>query len=427
MKPIFGVVADDFTGASDAASFLQQQGLQTVLSNGIPSQPLGEDEGWDAVVIALKSRTAPIDEAVRQSLSAFDWLSAHGADQLYFKYCSTFDSTPEGNIGPVIDAVLERINQPYTFLSPALPVNGRVVEEGHLYVNGLPLHHSSMKNHPLTPMWDSFIPNLMAGQSKYPCLVFPISNDLQQDQQKLNELVETQAAISPHFTLVPDYRSEQDAETVASLFGSLPFLTGGSGILAALGRRRSPASQTETKPGNDMAPASGRSIILAGSTSAATNRQVEAWLQQGGTGFRIDPQRLMEAEGYAAQVFEAVSRSSGDLLVYSSQPPEEMRANQERYGIEPLSAKIEALFHDLARQVKALGFSTIIVAGGETSGTVTHALGYNLFRIGEPMAPGVPVMIPLADPDTKLVLKSGNFGGDAFFAETISKLREARP
>ena len=58
----------------------------------------------DAIVVALKSRTVPAREAVEGSLAALRWLRAAGARQYFFKACSTFDSTDQGNIGPVADA-----------------------------------------------------------------------------------------------------------------------------------------------------------------------------------------------------------------------------------------------------------------------------------------------------------------------------------
>ncbi len=422
MRPIFGVVADDFTGASDAASFLQMQGLRTVLSSGIPDQEILTGVEADAIVIALKTRTAPVAEAVAQSEAAFDWLTANGADKLYFKYCSTFDSTDEGNIGPVIDRMLEKLGQRYTFLSPALPVNGRVVRDGHLYVNGVPLHHSSMKDHPLTPMWDSFLPTLMKHQSRYPSLVLPLTDDFAANHAALASLLETDAKSAPHLTLVPDYRDEDDAKMISRLFGGLRFYTGGSGILAALGRAWLRDKGIATSSSTEFGGAAGKAIILAGSCSAATNRQVAAYQAAGGHAIKVEPPLLMESADYGRTVIEWALRTPGDLLVYSSQLPDEMRENQLRYGADILSAKIEGLFHQLALQLRDTDVTKIIVAGGETSGTVTQALGFNLFYIGDAMAPGVPVMIPVEQPALRIVLKSGNFGGEYFFQETIDKL-----
>ena len=148
---LLGCVADDFTGASDAASFLQKAGMKTILLNEV-QQDVVIPMDTEAIVIALKSRTIEKEKAVDDTLKAIKWLEGKGASKFYFKYCSTFDSTSEGNIGPVADAVMEYLGQEYTLLCPALPVNGRKVKEGKLYVKGVLLEESPMKNHPLTPM-----------------------------------------------------------------------------------------------------------------------------------------------------------------------------------------------------------------------------------------------------------------------------------
>lgn len=169
-KLLLGCVADDFTGGSDAASHLAAGGLNTILCNGVPAPGFVPPEGCEAVVIALKSRTQETESAVADSMKAARWLAEQGAEQLYVKYCSTFDSRPCGNIGPIVDAILEAFNVPGTVLCPALPSNGRVVRDGILYVNGVPLAESPMKDHPLTPMWESRVAKLMEPQGKYACL-----------------------------------------------------------------------------------------------------------------------------------------------------------------------------------------------------------------------------------------------------------------
>ena len=232
-----GVVADDFTGASDAASFLAKAGAATVLYNGIPAK--AETDDVQAVVIALKTRTAPAGQAVEESLKAFSWLKEMGAEKLYFKYCSTFDSTSEGNIGPVIDGVLERFHIPYTVICPSLPVNGRTVKDGLLYVNGVLLENSSMRDHPLTPMRDSSLPRLLRTQGKYESVVVPL--------ERLSEPTGVLAGdAGEHFYLIPDYYEENHGDLIADRFGHLPFLTGGSGLVGALGRQFMGRQKRET-------------------------------------------------------------------------------------------------------------------------------------------------------------------------------------
>ena len=227
-----GCIADDFTGAGDAASFLAEGGLRTILVNGIPGEDFLLPDDCEAVVIALKSRTQKKEDAIRDSLAGIRWLAVHGTEKFYFKYCSTFDSTPEGNIGPVTDAILEELGEKMTILCPALPANGRTVQNGILYVNGVRLEDSSMRNHPLTPMRESRISLLMKPQGKYESL--ELSRDLLgQSEEKVRELVEEFAHTHTHGYLIPDHIDDEDARRIVRLFGNLRFLTGGSGILKA--------------------------------------------------------------------------------------------------------------------------------------------------------------------------------------------------
>ena len=221
-KLLFGCIADDFTGASDAASFIAKSGMRTMLFNGVPHNM--EELDIDAAVIALKTRTIDRDQAVTDSLMAADWLIEHGAGHLYSKYCSTFDSTPEGNIGPVMDALLERCQEESSIICPALPVNGRIVKQGKLYVNGLLLEESPMKDHPLTPMRESHVGKLMEAQSKYPCIMLG-EESMRGTKEEIETYIKRQAEGKEHYYLVPDYRKDEDACKIAEIFGEMKVLS----------------------------------------------------------------------------------------------------------------------------------------------------------------------------------------------------------
>lgn len=396
-KRILGCIADDFTGASDAASFLQKAGMTTILLNGIPSESM-DVEGYDAVVVALKTRTEPVADAVRHSMEVVKWLEGRGITHYYFKYCSTFDSTREGNIGPILDAALEYFQEPYTILCPALPVNGRCVKDGHLYVNGVPLHESPMKDHPLTPMWDSRIKNLMEAQSKYPCFEL---NSAALAQASVTGWLDTLKQDYPHFYVVPDYQSDEDGQNIARLFRDCKICSGGSGILEHLEKRIQ------------------KGILLAGSCSKATLNQIDVYRKAGHPSFRIDPEKLWSGELTIEQILDFVKAHPQDyVLVYSSDSADRVRQTQ-KLGKEQIAALLENTMSEIAYRLVAEGYRHVIVAGGETSGAVTKKLGYHSFRIGKSVAPGVPLMIPVEDKDVRLVLKSGNFGQPDFFERAI--------
>lgn len=408
-----GMVGDDFTGSSDAASFAAKSGLKTMLFDGIPQEIDLKKEGVQAAIIALKSRMAPVEEAKQITLEAAKWLRAHGAEHIYSKYCSTFDSTPKGNIGPILDNFLEHFGAKASFLCPALPVNGRVVKDGILYINGVPLADSPMKHHPLTPMWDSRLKNLMEAQSQYPC--FEVPHDLLYDDAALKAFLTDLDSRHEHYYLVPDYADDEDAERIAAVFGDMLVQSGGSGILTALGQRY--LKDQPKAPGGHMPPSqtAGRALLLAGSCSTATQQQIKNFIAEGHQAVKIDADKLMAGTLTADLLWEQVKGSAEPCLIYSTAPADEVAALQQRYGVEPLAAKIEGLMTDLARLAFAEGFTRFIVAGGETSGAVMKALPPDGYLIGESVAPGVPVMVPAGNPAVRLVLKSGNFGDPQFF------------
>ena len=395
-RRLLGCIADDFTGASDAASFLQKAGMKTVLLNGIPASAMALEE-YDAVVVALKTRTEPVAEAVAHSMEVVRWMEGCGVTHYYFKYCSTFDSTREGNIGPILDAALEYFQEPYTILCPALPVNGRKVIKGHLYVNDVPLHESPMKDHPLTPMWDSRIKNLMEAQSRYPVFELDsqaLAGDISADLARWQEG-------NPHFYIVPDYQTYADGDNIARLFKSCKILSGGSGILEHLEKR------------------SYKGILLAGSCSKATLNQIDVYQKAGHPSFKIDPKALWEGKLTLEDILHFVRSHDDYVLVYSSDAADNVRETQ-KLGKEEIAALLENTMSQIAASLVEEGYRHIIVAGGETSGAVTKALGYHAFQIGKSVAPGVPLMIPVEDKDIRLVLKSGNFGQPDFFARAIA-------
>lgn len=411
-KILLGCVADDFTGASDAASFLQKAGMHPVLVNEVP-ESIEVPRNADAVVVALKSRTAPKEEAVEETMRAVKWLDSLGAEKFYFKYCSTFDSTKEGNIGPVSDAVMEYFHQPYTILCPALPVNGRTVKDGYLYVCGVPLSESPMKDHPLTPMRDSRIKNLIEAQSKYPAVEIP--GDLVSGEG-LKEFLREKEKKAEHFYVIPDYVDDKDGEKIVKLFGNMKFLTGGSGILEFLGAYLSDKAGRMTALERNDSPG----VVFAGSCSVATLGQIEDYQSRGHASLKIDPLSLLKGEQTKEEIAEFVQAHSNDeVLIYSSDTADQIKEIQ-KMGREKIAGLIEETLSGAAAVLAEKGYGRIVVAGGETSGAVTKALGYDAFEIGPSVAPGVPIMTPLKNRNMKLVLKSGNFGQKDFFARALA-------
>lgn len=403
-----GVIADDFTGASDAASFLEKSGAKTIMYNTVENHIEGQ---CDAVVIALKTRSIEPNEAIIETKKAVDFLNRIGCEKIYFKYCSTFDCTPKGNIGVVADFLMEYANESYTLLCPSLPVNGRTVRNGRIYVDGVKLSKSPLKNHPLNPMWDSYIPNLMQSQSKYPCFVMN-REDLYTDgwKQKIKEYQKKY----DRFYIIPDYESNMDGEVISEKFGDLSILTGGSGLLAHIFKQKAvcQGQQRREYQSNHQ-----RSVILCGSCSMATKQQVAYYREHKGVCFPIDANKLIDKTLKLQDIINYIEQQQEPVLLYSDAIDYDMRKLKKNDNFFEASQSMEKLLGELSVTLLQKGFTRIVVAGGETSGAVIKRLAYHGFYIGKMIDPGVPELIPLQNEAITLVLKSGNFGAIDFFVK----------
>ena len=417
---ILGCIADDFTGATDLANTLTRRGMRTVQTIGIPR---GAAPEADAVVVALKSRTIPAGEAVAQSLAACRWLKANGARQIFFKYCSTFDSTDEGNIGPVADALLAELGSRFTIACPAFPENGRTIYLGHLFVGGDLLSDSSMKNHPLTPMRDANLVRVLGRQTQAKVGLVPYSIV----KQGAPAIAEAYAALEAQGIrhAIVDAIEDRDLENIGAASSGLPLITGGSGVAIGLPqnyrtarlipkREGAPALQTVGGPG----------IVLSGSCSAATLGQVERFAAQH-PARPIDPLAL--AQDPAATVASLLAWAgeklkSGPALIYASAPPDKVAAVQAQLGREKAGEMIEHAIAALAKGLAQHGVRRFVIAGGETSGAVVSALEVEALEIGPQIAPGVPACLSYGATRYALALKSGNFGGPDFFVQALEAL-----
>jgi uncharacterized protein YgbK (DUF1537 family) len=417
-----GCIADDLTGATDLALMLAREGLKTVQTIGVPDASL-DLSGADTVVVALKSRTIPAQEAVEQSLAAANSLRAAGAEHLFFKYCSTFDSTDEGNIGPVAEALLSFTNNDFTLACPAFPANGRTVYKGHLFVNGVPLSESSMMDHPLTPMRDSNLIRVLQRQTG--CSVGLVAfEDVEGGPDAIRKAFDREKAAG-HQIVIVDAVTDSHLRAIGLAAAELPLITGGSGVAMGLpAAYRGDHAPAASPSGVFDAPA-GREAILAGSCSSATRRQVEVAIERGVPAFRIDPMELASGKltSQAVLAWIGAQDTSGPVLVYSTATPDEVQDVQGKLGRMNAGEMVEKVLAEIARALPTLGFTRLVVAGGETSGAVVGALGVDALTIGPEIDPGVPWTRTLAGTDLALALKSGNFGAPDFFLKAWNMLR----
>jgi len=423
-----GCIADDFTGATDLSNTLVQGGMRVLQAFGVPGTALGADAPYDAVVIALKSRTIPVAEAVAQSLQAQAWLSAQGAQQIYFKYCSTFDSSPAGNIGPVTEALMDALGCLFSVGTPAFPDNQRVVFKGHLFVGDVLLSESGMQHHPLTPMKDANLVRVLQAQASRKVGLLDqgaVAAGPDAIKKRMAELQSQGFAMA-----ITDAISNADLLSLGASLKGHKLVAGGSGL--AIGLPQNFGIQPSARPSN-LPVGTGARAIVCGSCSGATNRQVRRFLAHGGAAFAVDPLRLAAGDDVVAVALawaaKQLAADNGPVLVYSTADPGAVAAVQQTQGASAVGELIEKTLASVARGLVAMGVGQLVVAGGETSGACVRALGIYQLLIGPQIAPGVPwcYFDNGGTQDGKarglhLALKSGNFGSDDFFIHVFELL-----
>jgi 3-dehydrotetronate 4-kinase len=416
---LLGCIADDFTGATDLANNLVRSGMRVVQTIGVPAEALGEEV--DAVVVALKSRTIPAKDAVAQSLAALAWLRGEGARQVYFKYCSTFDSTARGNIGPVAEALMDALGTDFTIACPAFPENKRTLFKGYLFAGDVPLNESGMQNHPLTPMTDANLVRVLQAQCRRKVGLIDYATVAKGEAaiaRRIEELRVQGVAIA-----IVDAISDDDLHRLGPALKGMPLVTAGSGVAIGLARNWGIAA---TPTAAKLPPVAGHAAIVSGSCSSATLGQVKAFRDAGGAALLLDPMKLAQDGTMAAEDLEwaASELGRGPVLVYSSADPAAVRAVQQHLGADAAGAMVERALASIARGLVERGVRRLVVAGGETSGAVVQALGIEKLRIGPQIDPGVPwcaARTPVAGgANLHLALKSGNFGTRDFFTKAFA-------
>ena len=416
---ILGVIADDFTGATDIAGMLVKGGMRTLQTIGVPAKGV-IPEDIDAVVVALKTRSIAAKDAIAQSLAALKALKDAGCVRFFFKYCSTFDSTDQGNIGPVGDALLDALKARQAIYCPAFPENGRTIFFGHLFVGDLLLSDTHMRHHPLTPMTDSSLVRVLARQTKRKVGLIPLKQ-VQAGLASLRAALDKLAADGVRHVIV-DAVANNDLGIIGEAVGDDPLVTGGSGValgLPAAYRRRGLLAH---KSGADALPkVSGAAAVLAGSCSDATLGQIGNFK---GAHLALDTDAICRGEPVSekAVAWAKQKLDGGPILLSASDKPEAVKALQAKYGVEKSSLAIEQTMAALARGLVDAGVRQLVVAGGETSGAVVKALDVTALRIGPEIDPGVPWTASVGNKPLLLALKSGNFGAPDFFTKAFTRL-----
>lgn len=425
---LLGCIADDFTGATDLANNLVRAGMRCVQTIGVPDD--GTSLQADAIVVALKSRTVPVAEAVARSLAALHWLQAQGVQQIYFKYCSTFDSTAKGNIGPVTEALLDALHGPgqgFTIACPAFPENQRTVFKGHLFVGDVLLSDSGMRHHPLTPMVDANLVRVMQAQTRRKVGLVAqevVAAGPQAIRERFSALQAQAVGVA-----VVDAVSNQDLVMIGQALAGMPLITAGSGIAIGLPQNWPRLRGRSANVRADALPLPrGLQAVVSGSCSVATNAQVLHFKQSGRPSMAVDPLTIAAGEDVVSQVLGWAEPllASGPVLIYATTEPAAVRAVQEHLGVERAGELVEGALSRIASGLVERGVRQLLVAGGETSGAVVQSLGVQFMTIGPQIDPGVPwtaVDTPLCPGEpVHIALKSGNFGSTDFFTKAFAQL-----
>lgn len=420
---LLGCIADDFTGATDLANNLVRAGMRVVQTIGVPEDGDAGTADADAVVVALKSRTIEPDLAVAQSLAALRWLRAHGAAQIYFKVCSTFDSTERGNIGPVGDALLEALGAAIAPACPAFPENQRTVFKGHLFVGDALLSDSPMRHHPLTPMTDANLLRVLGRQSRHAVGLVDHAA-VARGEAAIRERLQALQAAGTRWAVVDAVRNE-DLLAMGRAFAGLPLIVAGSGVAIGLPQNHglAPSPQAARLPAPE-----GRRAVVSGSCSAASNAQVADFIARGGAACAIDPLQVAAGADVVARTlaWAAAQPHEHTLLIYATAQPEAVRAVQAQLGAARAGELVESTLAAIALGLVQAGVRQLVVAGGETSGACVQALGVRRLRIGPQIDPGVPWCHAQATAaegaGLHLALKSGNFGTPDFFTKAFAVL-----
>jgi uncharacterized protein YgbK (DUF1537 family) len=414
-----GCIADDFTGATDLANNLVRAGMRVVQTIGVTDEPIPD---VDVVVVALKTRTIAPSAAVAQSLEALEWLLAQGCSQIYFKVCSTFDSTPDGNIGPVAEALLRRLGSDFCVVTPAFPENARTVYKGHLFVGDRLLSESGMQNHPLTPMTDANLVRVMQAQSEGKVVLLDHSY-VRQGSAAIGERADQLRADGARFAIV-DAIDNADLYALGQAIADMPLIVAGSGVAIGLPQNHGiqPSAQAALLP-----PAKGAQAVVSGSCSVATNKQVADFLARGLPAQAIDPFDIAAGKDVVGETLAWASRHLGNapILIYTSATPDVVQRVQEGLGASDAGSMVEQALAAIAQGLVARGVGQLVVAGGETSGACVQALGVRQMQIGAQIDPGVPwchARAAACDAHVHLALKSGNFGALDFFTKAFEKL-----
>ena len=419
------IIADDNTGATDAAGMLTSYGAKAVLLMNQDYLDKSEiRDNFDIIVLGTRIRAIEPEEAFIKTAKAVSAVHKT-SDLIQLKYCSTFDSTKKGNIGQSIDAARSVISFPSTPVCPALPVNGRTTYMGYHFVWDKILSDSSMRNHPLSPMTDSNLVRWLSYQTEIPVSLIDytvIEKGVKAVTDRRKELEDK--GILYHVT---DAVCQENIDIITESYADTGFLTGGSGISASIGRLY---FKSEISDLTDMRLKNlgNKTLVISGSDSVTTQKQKETALASGFVLIAVNPYEILDdsvdMNKVTAEASQAFNAGGNIILTVDNSGRNKssfVKAEGAKKGLSPekTGEKIGTFLGKAANELtENLEIDRLLVAGGETSGTVCRECGIEALEVGQQIDPGVPYCFPLGKNKPMVVLKSGNFGVDDLFVKT---------
>ncbi|WP_067929349.1 four-carbon acid sugar kinase family protein [Alicyclobacillus shizuokensis] len=407
------ILADDLTGAADAANYFQVGGYRVRV--GLDAdRPWEPQLGVDVVQVAdTETRGLPPAEARRRVYQA-----AAGASggRVYKKV----DSTLRGHLGLEIETALLGLGRRVAVLAPAFPANGRQVEGGRLTVAGVPVHRTAFGRDPRNPVRSDRIREVLAETTSLPVAELPLAIVRSGPDAILTWMSRLE---SGERIVVADATEDQDLCAVAEAFADRPdiLLCGSAGLAKQLPRLWLAPMDGEARDRGLPAVGCDKVLVVVGSANPAAHEQLE--VMAGKTGapvIELNPSLL--ADDLARQwemerAQRALAQTCHSVVAL-------------RLGLKRLDRGDRRLEADLAAAARvwserwAGGTVGFVATGGDTALALCKALGARALWPGGEVTTGIPWnTVETESGRTWMVTKAGGFGDPDALLRAVRFLR----
>jgi uncharacterized protein YgbK (DUF1537 family) len=416
-RPLYAWYGDDFTGSTDVLEALALHGVKAVLFTRTPdARALAAFSDCRAVGIAGESRSRGPAWMSRNLPAIFRAMRRLGASVNHYKVCSTFDSSPRvGSIGRAMELGRQVFHSGTVPVVVGAPHLGRAVVFGTLFAEADGIvyridRHPTMRHHPVTPMTEADLRLHLARQTKLTMgLVDLRAFQSHTAQEHWQNAVDARAG-AVVFDGFSDAMLEETARILWERAVEKPlFAVGSSGLTHGLLHHWRSAGRIDAAQALPPASPVDRLLVLSGSCSPVTSRQIRRAKQMGFAAWRLEGVGPWSAE--AAKAHEALQSGRSVVLYTALGPQTQVENHSEKFGF--------ALGVLLRELVLATGVRRVLIAGGDTATHSVKLLGLDALTFAAPLVAGVPLCRGSAASQLdglELALKGGQIGPDDFFA-----------